>query len=53
MATGGTIAAAANLVEKLGGDIFECAFVLELPDLKGMEKVGQRKVFSIIEFEGE
>ncbi len=53
MATGGTIAAAANLVEKLGGDIFECAFVLELPDLKGREKVGQRKMFSIIEFEGE
>lgn len=53
MATGGTILAAANLVEKLGGDIFECSFVLELPDLKGREKLGRRKVFSIIEFEGE
>ncbi len=53
MATGGTISAAANLVEKLGGDIFECSFVLELPDLKGREKLGKRKVFSIIEFEGE
>ncbi len=53
MATGGTIAAAANLVEKLGGDIFECAFVVELPDLKGREKLGNRRVFSIIEFEGD
>ena len=53
MATGGTISAAANLVEKLGGEIFECSFVLELPDLNGRKKIGNRKVFSIIEFEGE
>ena len=53
MATGGTISAAANLVEKLGGEIVECAFVLELPDLNGREKLGDRKVFSIVEFEGE
>ena len=53
MATGGTITAAANLVEKLGGVIVECAFVVELPDLKGREKLGERKVFSIIEFEGD
>ena len=53
MATGGTIGAAVNLVEKLGGDLVECAFVVELPDLKGREKLGHRKAFSIIEFEGE
>ena len=53
MATGGTIAAAANLVEKLGGEIIECAFVVELPDLNGKEKLGNKKVFSIIEFEGD
>ena len=53
IATGGTIAAAVNLVEKLGGEIVECAFVVELPDLKGKEKLGNQKVFSIIEFEGE
>jgi adenine phosphoribosyltransferase len=53
MATGGTITAAANLVEKLGGVIVECSFVVELPDLKGREKLGNRKVFSIIEFEGD
>ena len=53
MATGGTIAASAALVEKLGGDILECAFVIELPDLKGREKMGNRNCFAIIEFEGE
>ncbi len=53
MATGGTIAASAALVEKLGGDILECAFVIELPDLKGREKMGNRSCFAIIEFEGE
>jgi adenine phosphoribosyltransferase len=53
MATGGTISAAANLVEKLGGEIIECAFVLELPDLNGRKKLGDRNVFSITEFEGE
>jgi adenine phosphoribosyltransferase len=53
MATGGTISAAANLVEKLGGEIIECSFVVELPDLKGRDKINNRKVFSIIEFEGE
>jgi adenine phosphoribosyltransferase len=53
LATGGTIAASAALVEKLGGDILECAFVIELPDLKGREKMENRNCFSIIEFEGE
>ena len=53
MATGGTIAASAALVEKLGGDLLECAFVIELPDLKGREKMGDRNCFAIIEFEGE
>jgi adenine phosphoribosyltransferase len=42
-----------NLVEKLGGDIIECAFVVELPDLNGRERLGNRKFFSIVEFEGE
>jgi adenine phosphoribosyltransferase len=53
MATGGTMAAAASLVRKLGAEIIECAFVLELPDLNGREKLGNQKVFSIVEFEGE
>jgi adenine phosphoribosyltransferase len=53
MATGGTIAASASLVKKLGGDILECAFVIELPDLKGRDKMGNQDCFAIVEFEGE
>lgn len=53
MATGGTIAAATKLVETLGGKIVECAFLIELPDLKGREKIKDYKVFALVEFEGE
>ena len=53
IATGGTIAATAALVEKLGGEIVEVAFVVELPDLKGRTKIKDHKVFSITEFEGD
>jgi adenine phosphoribosyltransferase len=53
IATGGTAAAAVNLVEKMGGDIVECAFVIDLPDLKGKEKLNGHKAFSLVEFEGE
>ncbi len=53
IATGGTIAAAAQLVEKLGGDILELAFVVELPDLKGREKIPGYKIFTLTEFEGD
>jgi len=53
IATGGTIGAAVSLVKKLGGDILECGFVVELPDLKGREKIKDQKIFSICEFEGE
>ncbi len=53
IATGGTIAAAASLVEKLGGQIIELAFVIELPDLKGREKIKGYDIFALTEFEGE
>lgn len=53
IATGGTAAAAVNLVEKLGGEILECAFVIDLPDLKGKEKLNGHNSFSLVAFEGE
>ena len=53
IATGGTIAAAAKLVEQLGGDIIECAFIIELPDLHGRDQIKQYPIFTLIEFEGE
>jgi adenine phosphoribosyltransferase len=39
LATGGTALAAASLIKRLGGVIHECAFVIDLPDLKGKEKL--------------
>ncbi len=53
IATGGTVAAAAKLVEKLGGEVVECAFIIELPELKGREKIKEYKIFTLTEFEGE
>ena len=53
IATGGTIAAATELVEKLGGDIIECAFIVELPDLHGRDKISDYPIFALTEFEGE
>ncbi len=53
IATGGTVSAAVRLVEKLGGEIVECAFVIELPDLKGREMIKDYKIFALTEFEGE
>jgi adenine phosphoribosyltransferase len=53
LATGGTMNAARNLVKKLHGDIVECACVVELPELKGREKIKGEKIFSIVKFEGE
>ena len=55
IATGGTCLAAVNLVRKLGGEVVECAFIVELPELKGREKLEKEgcKVFSLIDFEGE
>ena len=53
LATGGTMAAARNLVKKLGAEVVECTFVVELVDLKGREKLKGENIFSIVEFEGE
>jgi adenine phosphoribosyltransferase len=53
IATGGTVGAAVSLVKKMGADLVECAFVVELPDLKGREKIPGCPVFAMVEFEGE
>ena len=53
IATGGTAGATVNLVRKIGGDIVECAFLIELPDLKGRERISDCKIFAMMEFEGE
>ena len=55
LATGGTALAAADLIKKLGGDIVEMAFIVNLPDVGGEGKLKAKKynVFSLTEFEGE
>ncbi|MDA1196334.1 MAG: adenine phosphoribosyltransferase [Nanoarchaeota archaeon] len=50
LATGGTLEAAIKLVERLKGNVVECAIVIELPELKGREKLGDHKVFKLIDF---
>ena len=39
LATGGTVEAACKLVKKVGAIPVACAFVIELQDLKGREKI--------------
>ncbi|MDD5254373.1 MAG: adenine phosphoribosyltransferase [Candidatus Nanoarchaeia archaeon] len=53
LATGGTARAAAQLIEKRNAKVSEIAFVIELPDLKGRDKLRNYNVFSMILFEGE
>jgi len=48
LATGGTAAAAVELVENLGGEVYEIAFLIELESLKGKDKLPEQKVFSLI-----
>ena len=50
IATGGSLLASAKLIEKLGGEIYEIATVIELTDLKGKEKLHNYSFFSLIKF---
>jgi len=55
IATGGTAEAACKLIEKIGGQIVECCFIIDLPDIGGrarLERLGH-KVFALCEFEGD
>lgn len=51
LATGGTATAAIRLVEHLGGEIVECAFIIELGFLKGRERLAPRPVHSLIRYD--
>jgi adenine phosphoribosyltransferase len=53
IATAGTASAARNLIKKLGGKLVECAFIVELVDLKGRDKLKGENIYSVVEFEGE
>ncbi len=49
LATGGTAAAACELLERAGASVEEAAFVIELNDLNGRQKLG-RQVFSLVRY---
>ena len=50
LATGGTAAATAQLVESLGGRVAGIGFVIELEDLKGREKLSKYQVHSVLKY---
>jgi adenine phosphoribosyltransferase len=51
LATGGTMKAAANLVERLGGKVETILFVIELTFLGGMEKFKSYDVKKLLEYD--
>jgi len=55
IATGGTAVAAVKLLKKVGADIVECSFIIDLPDLGGKEKLEKEgvKAHAFVEFEGD
>ncbi|KAJ8526779.1 hypothetical protein K7X08_029256 [Anisodus acutangulus] len=49
IATGGTLRAAMNLLERAGAEVVECACVIEIPDLKGKEKLNGKPLYVLVE----
>jgi adenine phosphoribosyltransferase len=54
LATGGTVFGAIELVEKTGAKVQECAFVVDLPELGGSQRLEERGIpyFKLVDFEG-
>ena len=50
LATGGTIAATIELIEKLGGVVVGTAFFIELTDLNGRDKIKGYDIFNLMEY---
>lgn len=53
IATGGTIEAAIKLIERLGGEVVDCLFLVELAGLKGRERLSNYNVDSVVADEGK
>ena len=55
IATGGTALAAVALIEQLGGVVMGCAFVIDLPDLGGTQRLMDSglKSFALCQFAGD
>jgi len=50
LATGGTMEAGCKLIEKAGGKVAACAFLVELTFLNGRERLKPHEVFSLIQY---
>lgn len=50
LATGGTIAATIKLIEEQGGIVVGCAFIIELVDLNGREKIGNYDIKALLAY---
>jgi adenine phosphoribosyltransferase len=53
LATGGTAEAACKLVEKLGGEVVQLSFIVELSFLNGREKIRKYDVHSLVTYDDE
>lgn len=53
IATGGTIEAAAKLVEKLGGEVVKIIFLMELAGLEGRKRLEKYDVGSVVCYDGK
>ncbi|PIA33207.1 hypothetical protein AQUCO_04200155v1 [Aquilegia coerulea] len=49
IATGGTLCAAIRLLERVGVKVVECACVIELPELEGRKRLGDKPLFVLVE----
>lgn len=52
LATGGTVEACCRLVEKVGGKVIGCAFLIELAGLKGAQRIAAYDPIVLIRYEG-
>ncbi|MEE3377402.1 MAG: adenine phosphoribosyltransferase [Lachnospiraceae bacterium] len=53
IATGGTVEAAAKLIEKLGGKVVRMVFLMELKGLEGRKRLAEYDVKSVLAYEGK
>ena len=53
IATGGTIEAAAKLIEELGGEVVKIVFLLELSGLEGRARLGKYEVETVVTYPGK
>ena len=50
LATGGTVEATVRLIEQLGGEVVGAAFIIELTELKGRNKIGTVPIKTLIQY---